>query len=218
MAIARSFSLHEPSKLAEPQVDLHEQRGLPGSRLERLPPQLDRALQADAFALDVAEENERLGTPTNQRPGLKLEREHTSTASITRVEAGAGRCNRAAIPILGGLRRRQAERVLGELGRGDARTAPRRQLCGLLQHRGDLFIGPVGGKREVPGALDRIIDRRGKASVSSSPLFVRRLLVEDRREQRMRESELVSRKLDHLRCDRRLERVRADPGGAEKSR
>ena len=198
-------------------MDLHEQRRLPVRRLERLP-QLDRALQADAFALDVAEENERLGTPTNQRPGLKLEREHTSTASITRVKAGAGRCNRAAIPILGGPRRREAKRVLGELGRGDNRPPSRWQLCGLLQHRGDLFVGPVAGKREVPGALDRIVHDRGEASMSSSPLFLGRLLVEDRSEQRMGESDRVGRKLDHLRCERRLERRRTDPCGAEESR
>ena len=96
--------------------------------------------------------------------------------------------------------------------------AARRQLCGLLQHRGDHFVGSVGGKREVPGALDRIVDDRGEASMSSSPLFVRRLLVEDRREQRMGESDRVGRELDHLRCERRVERVRADPGGAEESR
>ena len=89
----RGLALREPSKAAEPLVDLHEQRRLPGRRLERLPSQLDRALQAAAF-LDIAEKDERLGTAACPRPGMKLQRERTSTASIARVEVGAGRCNR----------------------------------------------------------------------------------------------------------------------------
>ncbi len=70
----------------------------------------------------------------------------------------------------------------------------------------------------MPSALDRIVDDRGEASMSSAPLFLGRLLVGDRREQRMGEADRVGRELDHLRCDRRFERLRADPGGAEENR
>jgi hypothetical protein len=120
--------------------------------------------------------------------------------------------------ILVCLGRREAERVLGELGRSDDRPAIPGQSRGLLQQRSDLFVRPVGGKREVPGALDRIVYDRGEASMSSSPLLLGRLLVEDRREQRMGESNLVGRELDHLHCERRLERARTGPGGGEESR
>ena len=79
--------------------------------------------------------------------------------------------------------------MLGELGRSDARPAARRQLRRLLQDRRDHFVGGLRGEREVPAALDRIVDDRCEASMRSSPLFVRRLLVEDRREQRMGEAD-----------------------------
>jgi hypothetical protein len=86
--------------------------------------------------------------------------------------------------ILGRVGRREAEGVLAELGRRADRPAGTGEGRSTLQGRGDLFVRCVRGKREVPGALDRIVDDRGEASMSCSPLFLGRLLVEDRREQR----------------------------------
>ena len=170
---------------------------------------VDRPLELEIGVLDVAEQDERLGTPASVRPRQEVQSERTSTARIGCLEVGAGRRDRAAVPILERIGRRQAERVLGQLGRLADRGATAGELRDLLQRRRDGFVRCARSEREVPGALDRIVDDRGQASMGSLPLFLACPLVENRREQRVREADHCVRVLDHVRRERRLERVRA---------
>jgi hypothetical protein len=75
-------------------------------------------------------------------------------------------------------RRGQPECVLAELGSGDGRAACVCQVRGFLEGRGDFRVSALCGESEVAGAVERVLDNRGDASVRAAPLFRRGALVE----------------------------------------
>ena len=69
-------------------------------------------------------------------------------------------------------RGRKAESVFGELGSGDGYATGARHSRGVLENSGNLGVWALRRKREVAGAVERIRDDQGKASVRA-PSFVR---------------------------------------------
>ena len=124
LRVSRSCPLREADRPAEPPMNLRLQRGPLRRSLERLPAQLDRALQVTARVLDVTEQDECLRGATCLRLVEEVERELSGAPRVGRVEVGACRCDRAALPVFERFGRSEAKRVLGELG--DGATAPRR--------------------------------------------------------------------------------------------
>ena len=95
-------------------------------------------------ALELGEEDERLGA---QRPVLRLVQQSVAIVRA-RVHSPAARCARAAASarrwrssVL--VRRRQPERLLGELGRDGRRTTIGRQCRGAVEHAGDVGVRRV---------------------------------------------------------------------------
>jgi hypothetical protein len=108
--------------------------------------------------------------------------------------------------LVGPLRRRQPQGLLGELGRDLRRTAIGSQARGVVEDGGDLGVRLLPRQREMAGTEERILDDVREASVNGPPL-VPQIAVEDRRQQRVGEADRPVLALDHLRGERRLERV-----------
>ena len=119
------------------------------------------------------------------------------------------------MPVAVGVRRRKPERVLGELGGGDRCPTGARQGRGILESTGDLAVRALRRKREVAGAVERIRDDQGEASVCAPSLVRGHAVVDHRREQRVREANRPVRALDHTRGKRAIEYVLGDVQACE---
>ena len=84
-------------------------------------------------------------------------------ASTPRPRDGAGGGERPATPLVARVRRRQPERLLGELGRDRRGAAIGGESRGVVEHRGDVCIGRVLRERKVTGAA-----RRGSSTIRRS--------------------------------------------------
>ena len=73
--------------------------------------------------------------------------------------------------LVAAVRRRQPERLLGELGRDGGRAAIGRQPRGVVEHAGDLGVRRVRRQREVTGAEERVVDDAGDPCVNAPPLL-----------------------------------------------
>ena len=107
------------------------------------------------------------------------------------------------MPVAVGARRREPKRVLGKLGGGDRCATGARQGRGVLESSGDLGVRALRRKREVAGAVERIRDDRGEASVCAPSLVRGHALVDHRGEQRVREANRPVRALDYMSVERR---------------
>ncbi len=101
------------------------------------------------------------------------------------------------MPVGVGVRRREPKRVLGELGGGDRCAAGAGEGRGVLEGTGDLGVRALRRKREVAGAVERIRDDEGEASVCAPSLVRGHAVVDHRREQGVREANRPVRALDH---------------------
>ena len=107
------------------------------------------------------------------------------------------RCAQAPLPLQCGIARCQVGRELGELGRRGGRSTSCGLLGGRVEVRGGDGVGAVDGQRHVAGPLLDVGDRPCERSVDRTALPDRRLLVADRREQRVGETETRVVELDH---------------------
>ena len=114
------------------------------------------------------------------------------------------------MPLGLGVRRRQPKRVLGELGGGYRRATRARQGRSLLENSGDLGIRALGREREVAGAVERIRDDPGKASMCAPSLVRGHAVVDHRPEQRVREANRPVGALYHARGNCAIEDALAD--------
>ena len=103
--------------------------------------------------------------------------------------------------------RRQPERLLGELGRDSRGAAIGRQPRGVFEHARDIGVRRFRPEREVARAEERVLDDSRDPQVNLPPLLAE-ILVEDGREQRMGEANRPAVALDHVRDDRRVQRLR----------
>jgi hypothetical protein len=115
----------------------------------------------------------------------------------------AERSTMACIEFVG---RRKTKSLLGELCSGGRRAAISGEFRCVVEHTGDHGIRRVGRKREVTGAEKRIFDEFGDARVNAPPLLAK-VVVEDRRQQRVGEADRSVVALDHVRNDCCVERV-----------
>ena len=134
---------------------------------------------------------------------------------FARASVGARRAERTTMAFAVGTRRRQAKGVFGELGRSDGRATRARHSCGVLENSGNLAVRRLRRQREVAGAVDRIRDDLGDASVRAPSLVRRHALVDDRREQRMSEADRPVHALDHARGNCGIEYVLGDAQARE---
>ncbi len=157
--------------------------------------------------LELGEEEERLGA---ERAGLSLGqqvgRDRSRTGPLPGNEMGTGSGERAPAALVTLDRRRQAKRLLGELGHYRRLAAIRCQRGGVIEQTRNVGIRAVSREREVTGAQDRAVDDLRDAPVNAAPLLAE-IAVENRGQQGMGEADRPVRALDDMRGDCRFERV-----------
>ena len=109
-----------------------------------------------------------------------------------------------------GVRRCKPKRVPGELGGSDGRPSRDGESRRLHEVGGDPGVRALCGEPEVAGAVERICDDLGEASVYAPSLARRRAVVDHRREQWVREANRSVRALDHARGKGAIERTLGD--------
>jgi hypothetical protein len=124
------------------------------------------------------------------------------------MRTGRGQVSTASLVVC--LRRRQPDRLLGELGRDRRYPALDRERRGVVERGGDLGVGRVRRQGEVAGAGDRVVDDRRDPPVHA-PAPRSQVAVEDRRQQRVGEPNRAVLALDHVGGGRRRQRVGRDP-------
>jgi hypothetical protein len=125
------------------------------------------------------------------------------------------RSERSTVPLCAPIRRRQPERAVGQLGREGGRAALGRELRGVIEHSGDGGVGRLAREREVTGAVERVFNDLGKPHMNAVTL-VAEIAVENRRQQRMRETDGAVLAFYDMRGERRLECVGRDPRPLQK--
>ena len=160
----------------ETAVDDRLKRRTRACLLESLLEQGDRMVDG----LELGEENESLGA---QRPDLGLTEQvgrdrpgpRPFTRSMMRTSCGQS----APLTLRAGARRRQPERLLGELGGDRGRAAIHGEPRGFVELTCDGRVGRVRREREVTGAEERILDDARDACVHLQPVSAQ-VPVEDR--------------------------------------
>ncbi|MFL6013184.1 MAG: hypothetical protein ACJ74P_02595 [Gaiellaceae bacterium] len=194
-------------------VDDRSERGARRRLAQGLLEQGDRTI----FVLDVREKHEDVGSRrADLRVGQQLGRDRVRTRPLPGRLMCACSSERSTMPFLAIVRRGQAERLLGELGRDSRRAAVRRQPRGVVEHPRDPGVRRVRREREMTGAQQRVADDSRETFVNAAPLFAQRL-VEDGREQRVREANQPVLALDDMRGNRRFEDADGDARPPEQS-
>ena len=98
---------------------------------------------------------------------------------IAHSEMGTSSSERPPVEPDPVIARRQAERLLRELGRGGRRTAISRQSRGAVQDVSDVGIGRTHRQSKVTRVQERVLDDSRNTAVNGPPLFAQ-LPVEDR--------------------------------------
>ena len=119
---------------------------------------------------------------------------------------GARRGESTPMPLLARVGRRQPHRLLGELGRSRQRAPLGCERHGVVESGGDGSVRRVAREREVTGTQKRVVDDLGQTGVDLLPLGTE-VAVENRRQQRVSETNSAVLTLDHVRGDRRRERI-----------
>ena len=200
----------EPRSPGESAVNARLERR-PRSRLVKsLLEQQDRTVEI----LELSEEHKSLGT---ERPDIRLGEQGPHERPRARPFAGSlmsTSCGKRALMTFGTSSGCQTERQLGELGgvgRGSAGGGVARSI---VESRSHFRIRAVFREREMTGAREGVVQDRREPSVHPQPILAE-LLVEDRREERMRESDCAVVALDHLRDDGGIECAGGDTGATE---
>src|SRR3954451_7504926 len=102
------------------------------------------------------------------------------------------------------IRRRQSQRMLGDLGRGGGGTSPGRECRGVVELTSDLGGRLIPRQREGTGADDPAAKDARDPRVIAPPLLPQ-LQVKSRRQQRMGEANDAVVALDDARGDLGLE-------------
>jgi hypothetical protein len=105
-------------------------------------------------------------------------------------------------------RRSQANRELGQLGRGGRSAPPSRLTRSLIESVGDLLVRLFGPQRQVPGPLLGIADDLRETAMQTPPFDGPDRRISGRCEQRMAEPDLAVRQLDDTRLERLVQRQR----------
>jgi hypothetical protein len=117
---------------------------------------------------------------------------------------------RSSTTLISLLVRRQPKRLLCKLGRRRRRAPIACERGGVVEQTCNVGVRRVGREREVTGAKHRLLGDVRDTCVDGPPL-VAETVVENRRQQRVREADKPVLTLDHARGDGRVERVRRNP-------
>ena len=151
----RRESLPEAFRPGEADVDARLERRL----RRRLAQRLRENGNGEVVVLELGEEKQGLGA---QRAALRLGQQIVGDRSRARPlpcsEMRTSRSERPPVALVARVRRRQPERVLGELGRERRRAAIGRETRGVVEHGGDAGVRRLRRQREVTGAEERVVD------------------------------------------------------------
>jgi hypothetical protein len=162
--------------------------------------------------LDLRQQRERLGAREARRRSREdVGREHARPLDLAGCDVRPRRRRRTAIGVPSVARRREPQRLLGELRSRDLRTVLRGLRRGLLERERELLVRPVGRAGEVARSDDGILHEVPEEAVRLLPLARREPLVERRREQRVREPHGPVHELEDVLGERVLEGALADP-------
>lgn len=161
--------------------------------------------------LEVRLEHEHLGPSTaGWNLCRKIGSHRPGATAFACLEVGARRRQSAPVPIVDGIRRCQTQRVSGELGGGDRYSSMASCARGQFQGAGELFTRLVGGQREVPAAMHRVIHDLCKSPVGGATVFAVGGLVERGSEQRVGEADDTICGFDDVRRTGLIERLGRD--------
>ena len=148
-------ALPEARRPREPAVDDRLERRARGRLAQGLLEQRGGTIGA----LELGEEDEGLGAQrADLRLGQQVGRDRPGARPLPGGLMRAGRGQRPTMALVALVRRRQPERLLGELGRDGRRAAIGRQPRGVVEHAGDVGVRRVLRQREVTGAEERVVD------------------------------------------------------------
>ena len=136
--------------------------------------------------------------PFGTRGGLgdRLAEQTDGPGCVAGVEAVLGGVQPAASQRGDVVRTRHPTREVRKVGgrvRSSSHTGPSR---GLIECQGNFRVGPVGAKGEVPGTFLRVARQRGESDVERTSLAKRRIYVDGRGQQGVREPDPTARPLD----------------------
>ena len=199
----------EADDQAQPLVDRRPQSRQCDRFAERVLEQRDHA--SEVLRLDLGHQDERLGSlGACRRPRDEIVRQLPCSLDVTRGEMSPSCRERPAVRVRQALGGSEAKRVLAELGRDDRRPLAGGGRCRLLERGREPGVRPVRRQGEVPSARDRVAGELRQPTVDLLPLVRREALVENRREQWMREANGATLELDHVLRERRVERAPLD--------
>ena len=159
----------------EPTVDDRLKRRLRHRRAQGFLEQRDGI----TLALDTCKEDKGLGAHgASYGLGEEIGKTVSRTSRVTRASLSARRSERSAMPLVVCVRRRQPQRLLGELGGRDRRPTSARQSSGVLQDTGDLGVWALRRQREMARAVERVRDDEGEACVCVPSLLRGRAVVD----------------------------------------
>ena len=104
--------------------------------------------------------------------------------------------------------------MLGELGRKRRCAAIGGKTRSVVEHGGDARVRRLRRQREVTGTEERVVDDARNPLVNAAPRLAE-VLVEHRRQKRVRETDGPVLAFDHVRGERRLERLSRNAGTLE---
>jgi hypothetical protein len=121
---------------------------------------------------ELGQQDESLGPQrADVRFGQRLGYDRPGTSPLPRGVMRTSRRQRPTTALVARGRRRQPNRLLGELGR-DGRCAPLgRERGGIVQHGGDGGVRSVAREPEVTRADDRVLDDLRNSAVNASSPF-----------------------------------------------
>ena len=136
----RREPLPEACRPGEAAVDARLERRLRRRLAQRLLEQRDGAVDA----LELGEEDESLGAQrADLGLGQQVGRDRAGARPLPGGVMRTRRGERSPMALVARLRRRQPERLLGELGRDRRRAAIGREPRGVVEHSGDVGVGRV---------------------------------------------------------------------------
>ena len=119
---------------------------------------------------------------------------------------GTSRSEPPSVALVAGVRRGQAERLVGKFGRESRCSAIGRETRSVVEHGSDARVRRLGRERDVTGVEERIVDDARNTLVDAAPLLSQ-VLVKDRGQQRVREANRPVLALDYIGRERGPERI-----------
>ena len=190
-----AFLMRQPRELAE---EVHLLAGLQAGFGKGEEQEVYRHGKALCHPAGTGEPAEGVGSDwAGRRGGDRVLEQNRRLLRVARIATVLGGGDAASVHALERVRRRQRDRVRGEVGRGLSSAASSRMRRRRVQRRRDAFVGAGCRDRQMAGALLEIDIQLGETLVKPAPSVQRHRFVAGGRQERMSESDPLSVELHH---------------------